>query len=1215
MIVAGETGSGKTTQLPKICLEAGRGLAAKIACTQPRRVAALSVSRRIAEELGVTWGREVGCRIRFKDQTAPETCIKMMTDGMLLAETQSDPDLFEYDTIIIDEAHERSLNIDFLLGYLRLLRQKRPDLKLIITSATIDTEAFSRAFDHAPVIEVSGRMYPVEVRYRPLEEILESSDDYTYIDAAVSAVDEAMAETQSGDILLFMPTEKDIHETRRRLDGRSFRRTEVLPLFGRLTAADQQRVFFPQSYRRIVVATNIAETSLTIPGIRYVIDTGLARVSRYNARTQTHRLPIEPISQSSARQRSGRCGRVSGGVCIRLYSEADDRSRPLYTQPEIQRANLADVILRMLALRLGDVETFPFIDPPAPQAIRGGFQLLKELDALDADGRLTSLGRDMARLPIAPTVARMVLHARTEGALREVLIIAAAISIQDPRVRPLDHQAEADREHRKFVHPESDFLTLLNIWNAFHNTLESMKTQSRMRRFCRRHYLSYNRMREWRDIHTQLRQTLREIGEFRWNSEAADYDGIHRSILCGLLSNIAQKKEQNYYRGARGRDVMLFPGSGLFRRKASNGTDAKPEPAEAPASGRTPGWLVAAEIVETSRIFARTAARIQPQWLIELGEHLCHAAYTDPHWKEDAGRVLVTETLTLYGLQVRRRLIAHRRVNPREATEIFIREALVNDDIRSPHLEHNQRLRQKIETWQMRMRHDRGIDLDEAVYSFYARQLEDVSSIHDLNRLVRKKRRKNPDFLLMREADLVGEQDVAFDPHAFPDHLVVEGEELPLSYAYRPGLEDDGVTVKLPYKLLHFVSPEVLEWLVPGLLHEKITQLLRGLPKAIRKQFVPVPETAREIAIIFRPTHGSFLASLEAFIQDRYGVQIQRSDWPDEPLPDHLRMRIEVQGMEHEPIVSGRDFQDLVDRLELHDTPAESAAWKRAAKTFEQNDLKGWTCGDIPERVEVTRMGGAPIYGYPGLKVEGETICLRLFKRSDEAERETRSGLVRLYERELKPELKGLKRELQDLKQLKELCWFEGGSQALQEAAYTHLTDYLFAREDLHPLTRERFEAGAEEARDRLHGLLPKFIDLLQTLLKTCGEIRLMPHTYPGIEDDLARLMPADFLQRAPFARLPDLCRYLKAVCLRAERARLNPAKDLQKAEQVQPFQDALDELLREDLPPASPQRAQIEDLRWMIEEFRVSIYAQELGTAYPVSPKRLNEKLEELLR
>ena len=644
VIVAGDTGSGKTTQIPKICLLAGRGRDARIAVTQPRRVAATSLSRRLAEELGVEWGRQVGARIRFQDRTAPETLIKFVTDGLLLAEVRSDRDLLEYDTLIIDEAHERSLNIDFLLGYVRTLRARRPDLRIVVTSATIDTERFSRAFDGAPVIQVSGRVYPVEVRHWPLEELLEGEEGgFSYTDGAVAACERLLAESTRGGVLVFMPSERDIRETRDLLSSRLKERrpggVEVLPLFSRLSAAEQQRVFGPHTGRRIVIATNIAETSLTIPGIRYVVDTGLARISRYNPRSQTQRLPIEEISRSSAEQRKGRCGRVEDGTCVRLYGEDDLLARPEHTQPEMQRANLAEVILRMLDLELGRVETFPFLDPPSEAAVRAGYQLLEELGAIDEGRRLTPLGRDMARMPISPAVSRMVLQARDEGSLAEVLVIAAAISVQDPRERPAEEEEKADLAHRRFVHPRSDFLTLLNIWAAFHDRLEE-GTQSQLRRFCRQHYLSYLRMREWRDIHAQLRANLRELGGFRLEEEAAGgeaaYDAVHRCLLTGLLSHVGRREDRNLYAAPRGRKAMLFPGSGLFQRAESRKRRAPAEAADgrdgAAPAGEGAEWVVAAEMVETNRLYARTCAAIRPEWILDLGEHLCRSSHRDPHW-------------------------------------------------------------------------------------------------------------------------------------------------------------------------------------------------------------------------------------------------------------------------------------------------------------------------------------------------------------------------------------------------------------------------------------------------------------------------------------------------------------------------------------------------------------------------------------------------------
>ena len=1192
VIVAGETGSGKTTQLPKMCLEAGRGVAAKIACTQPRRVAALSVSRRIAEELEVAWGAEVGCKIRFKDETVPETRIKMVTDGMLLAEIQGDPNLYEYDTIIIDEAHERSLNIDFLLGYLRLLQKRRPELRIVITSATIDTEAFSKAFDNAPIIEVSGRMYPVDVQYWPLEDLAGENGAQTYIDAAVTAVD-MVADAGRGDILVFMPTEKDIHETRRRLEGRHFRFTEILPLFGRLTAGDQQKVFHKQRYRRIVVATNIAETSITIPGIRYVIDTGLARISRHNPRNQTHRLPVEEISQSSARQRAGRCGRVQNGVCIRLYDEKSFLARPEYTQPEIQRSDLAEVILRMIALRLGDVETFPFIDPPRSHAIQGGFSVLRALDAIDDNKRLTPLGRDMARLPLAPTVSRMILQAQKERALREVLVIASAISIQDPRVRPLEQEKAADQEHKRFVDGESDFIALLNIWKAYHDTFEKLRTQSQMRRFCKQHFLSFNRMREWRDIYMQIRHTLREMGSFRTNRDDAGYDAIHRSVVSGLLGNVAQKKEGNMYRAARGRDVMLFPGSGLFERKEGREENKK----------STPGWIMAAEVVETSRLFARTVARIQPSWLAELGAHLCRASYKEPFYSVRSGRVLATETLTLHGLQVVQKRVGYGRIDASAATEIFIREALVNDEVALPYefVAQNRDLRARVETWQMQQRMMQFLDLDEAAYRFYAERLENVSSTHDLNRLIK---RKGADFLLMSEKHLAGEQ-VDFDRDAFPNFLEMDGEQVPLSYAYRPGQDRDGVTLQLPYKMVHFVQPEVLDWLVPGLLEEKITYLLRGLPKSIRKRFVPVPDRAREIAAALQPTHGAFLDSLSAHILSTYGIEISQGDWNVRDLPEHLQMRVEVRDDKEKAIVAARDLRVLREQLDAREEDVQSDAWMRAQKQIARRDVTGQTVGELPERVEVMQAGGMPVFGYVGLKREGDRVDVCLFKRADEAERETQAGWMRLCEREMRDEMRALKRSLGELAQ------FEGAREALREGAYANLMAHLFARDAAFPITRQRFESRVQQARLYLQHLAPQLVQALDALFETHREIRLLRGGYPEMEADLARLMPPDFLQQTPYDQVLHLSRFLKAIVIRAERAMLDPMKDLQKAEQVQPFQDAVDELMDSELTGAK--RDAVHALRWIVEEFRVSVFAQELGTAQKVSPKRLYDKLEQV--
>jgi ATP-dependent helicase HrpA len=1206
VIISGETGSGKSTQLPKICLEAGLGHDARIGVTQPRRVAALSIARRIAEELGVTYGRTIGSKIRFRDQTAPETCIKVMTDGMLLAETQNDPDLLEFDTLIVDEAHERSLNIDFLLGYLRLLRRKRPDLKIIITSATIDTVTFSEAFDDAPIIEVSGRMFPVEVRYWPLEELMQDRGDYDYIDAAVVSVDEILQESRQGDLLVFLPSERDIRETQERLEGRMLRGVEILPLFGRLTASEQQRVFAPGGNRRVVLATNIAETSLTIPRIRYVIDTGLARLSRYNPRTHTQRLPIEGISQSSARQREGRCGRVEDGICVRLYSEQDFLARPEYTQPEIQRANLAEVILRMIHLKLGEIEAFPFIDPPSKQAIAGGFQLLRELNALDEDRTLTRTGRDMARLPIDPTLSRMLLQAREENALSEVLVIAAAISVQDPRERPLEEQAEADQMHRQFHDKNSDFLTYLNIWKAYHDKMAST-SQNQLRRFCKAHYLSYMRMREWRDIHAQITESLRSIKGFTFNDKPAEYDAIHRSVLTGLLSSVARKTEGNVYQAARNREVMIFPGSGLFQRNQNKKTDDGKEPDK----DKTPTWIVSAEIVETARLFARTVARIQPDWLEELGSHLTRASYDEPYYNARSGRVLIREKLNLYGLEILTRRVPYNRINAVEATEIFIREALVPGVVQTPHdfLERNSRLCQKLETWQSRTNSSRaaGVDIEAAACNFYAQRLDDVSSLHDLNRFLKD---KADDFLLMEEQDLLGgDSRAGFDETAFPDAFDFDGEKLELNYAYRPGEDEDGLTLLVPYKLVQFVDPEVLEWLVPGLLQEKITILLRSLPKSVRKQLVPIPEKAKAIAIELKPTQPTFLASLQDHLHEQYRVTVQATDWKVDELPDHLRMRIEVQGTNNKPLASSRDLQQLTRRLEQHDTPAELDAWAKAAQQWEREGITAWDFGELPEQIEVTQIGGVPLYGWPSLDLNEAGVCLRLCKNRTEAVARSRKGFSGLCARALGNEMAWLHSELKDLAQFGDL--YPGSPAELREQAFAHLERYLFHREEILPLRQQDFHNAIEHAQRLLLGLVPRFTAQIEGLLQARRDILLSDLTYRGRDEDLERLLPDDFLAYVPHEQLNHLFRYLKAIRIRAERAKTDPGRDEEKAELIQVYQMQYEELATKD---SSRERvALLDELCWMLEDYRISVFAQELGTAQPVSPKRLDKKIEEI--
>ncbi len=1242
-VIVGETGSGKTTQIPKICLAAGRGRQAKIGCTQPRRVAAQSLSRRLAEELDVQWGAEVGCKIRFRDRTVPETLVKMMTDGILLAEIRSDPDLLEYDTIIVDEAHERSLNIDFILGYLRLLVKRRPDLKVIITSATIDVARFSQAFDNAPVVEVSGRLFSVEVRYWPLEELLEeegSSEDLSYVDGAVRAVQNLLGESDSGDLLVFLPSERDIREAVDLLPARlaaerglSASRLEVLPLFGRLTAAEQQRVFSPGTKRRVVLATNIAETSLTIPGIRYVVDTGLARINRYNPRTHTQRLPIEPVSQASAAQRQGRCGRLRDGICVRLYSEADLISRPEHTPPEIQRSDLADVILRMQDLGLGAIDDFPFLDPPKPPAIRSGYQQLQELGALDDGRRLTPLGRDMARLPIAPAVSRMLLQAREENAVSQVLIIAAAISIQDPRERPLDRQEEADRQHRQFRHAHSDFLSLLKIWDSYHERFERLPTQSQMRKFCRQHFLSFTRMREWRDIHAQISESLREVGKRRQDGAIdvkagrGGYDAIHRSIVTGLVGNLARKKERNLYQALRGKEPMLFPGSGLFERAADPST-----------GGSSPRWIVAAEMVETSRLFARTVARIDPDWLEELVGHLCRSTYRDPAWYPDAGRVLVREVVRLHGLELNSRLVPYGRVDAVAATELFIREALIADGIpeengfhaRHAFLSHNRQLRERLEAWQACRRQHDDLDLDQAAFDFYRDRFRDsethdsICSLQDVDRLIKNRPGR---FLFMSESDLLGERGVEFDRQAFPDALELGDEQLSLSYAYRPGQEDDGVTVKVPYKLIHAVRPEVLEWLVPGLREEKVTCLLRSLPKTIRKQLVPIPQTAKAIAADMKPTHPSFLESLEEFLAERYGIQIRRSDWGDATdLPQHLKMRVEVSGQAGESLLAGRDVSEIAERLEDQSRARpESEVWNRAAAEWHRDGVEHWDIGNLPEQVEISGAEGIPHLGYPGLELE-TSIGVRLFKTRAQAERHSRKALIRLHELSSKTELAWMRRGLRDGRRFADWYCADShsadaggvhihGDTVFEMDAYEHLLEHLYGRSEVLPLTLTRFEEEESRGLKNMTGLAERFLRLASAVLENKRKVLSCPHPYPEMRVDVERLVPERFLLQVPLERLVDLSRYLQAVLIRADRARSDAVRDAQKAQLVRPYAESLVRFLSAPPEPGSVREGRLEGLRWLVEEWRVSVFAQELGTSQPVSTTRLDRQLEEVER
>jgi len=1300
LILAGETGSGKTTQIPKMCLAAGRGTAGRIGCTQPRRVAALSISRRVAEELGVPWGREVGCRIRFTDQTSPGTIIKYLTDGMLLAELQGDPLLREYDTIILDEAHERSLNIDFLLGHLRQLRFRRPELRIVITSATIDTAMFAEAFDHAPVIEVSGRMYPVEVIYAPLDELgsdAAADDEPTakaealhYIDGAVEAVERILRESPAGDVLVFMPAERDIREMRDLLEGRNHAGTEVIPLFGRLSNAEQQRVFAPTAHRKIVVATNIAETSLTIPGIRFVVDTGLARISRYAPQARTRRLPIEPIAQSSADQRKGRCGRVAEGVCIRLFSEKDYLARPRYTQPEIQRCNLADVILRMAVFSLGDIERFPFLNAPPAKAVRAGYQLLAELGALEgapgggepggATRQLTPLGRELARLPADPTIGRMILQARREKCLREVLIIGAGLSIQDPRERPLDRQAEADAAHRRLAHPDSDFLTLLNIWEALHGEFEVM-TQGRLRRFCHEHFLSYTRLREWRDIHDQLLDVLEERDDFKLTSAhdglshdqgpktsnsrgpaqnpklknqnpklafgTPGYRAIHRSILAGLLGNVAVFDEQaGLYRATHDRQVHLFPGSVLYAKpeakKKGRASFAKSGEDRGSPAARAPRWIMAAEMVETTRLYARTAARLDPAWALDLGAHLLQVSHTEPFWRADAGRVLVKRRTRLYGLELETRAVGYGEIDPIHATEIFIREGLVGDTITWPFdfLAHNRKERDKVETILTRTRSSGYLNLDEAVYRFYAARLlpeeipgkkseisdlklpsipagaAGVSSVPELVDLVRERRHTEPKFLQLEPEDLRGPDEAAHDAVAFPDALPIENRVLPLGYVYRPGQDEDGVTVRVAGRDAALLTPAALDWAVPGHLVEKVQFLLKALPTSQRRKLIPLAETAAAAARAvarrarLRGHQDSLAETLAGYLLDAHQLAIDPRVWSARPLPDHLRVRVEVVDEAGGTLAAGRELTEVRRQLEAcgHRLSADvgredPAAWRRARMQWEKDAQTEWTFGEIPERVPVCAQAGVPVHAYPALVPAEAGVALRLLPSVAEAQASTVRGLFRLFELQLRYDLAWLQRDLRALRALGVWAADFAPVETLQEQAYAALRRWLCGR-PVAPLAAEVFARELERARGDLRGAVPKLVDLLREVFTLRQALLNHAQPYPGLAVDLAALLPADFLAATPFLQLAHLPRYLQAMQWRANRWKQNPARDAERARRLAPYVEAVAVLQRADAGENTGR------LRWLVEEFRVSLFAQTLGTAEPVSPVKLDREL-----
>ncbi|MGN6252312.1 MAG: ATP-dependent RNA helicase HrpA [Marmoricola sp.] len=1228
VVVAGETGSGKTTQLPKICLALGRGTEGLIGHTQPRRIAARSVAERIAEELGVELGTTVGYQVRFTDRTSASSRIKVMTDGILLAELQHDRDLRRYDTIIIDEAHERSLNIDFLLGYLRRLLPRRPDLKVIITSATIDPQRFADAFGGAPVIEVSGRTYPVEVRYRPLVEEGYDEEGEVVVRDQTEAVEAAVAELMrdtTGDVLVFLPGEREIRDTADALAKRAADpRTgfDVLPLFSRLSAAEQHRVFAAHSRRRVVLSTNVAETSLTVPGITGVVDTGLARISRWSARTKVQRLPVEPISQASARQRSGRCGRVAAGVAVRLYSEEDFEARPMFTEPEILRTNLASVILQMASLRLGHVARFPVLDPPDQRAVRDGVQLLEELAAL-APGRggrggdqrrLTGIGRRLARLPVDPRLGRMILEADRLGCLREVLVLTAALSVQDPRERPADQEARADQLHARFRDPTSDFLTWLNLWRHLQEQ-QRERGSSAFRRMCREELLNHLRVREWQDLERQLRQIAREMGLSvpRSGGEETDADAVHQAILSGLLSHIGLRevakdgaRRRGEYLGARGARFAIFPGSAVFKKP--------------------PDLVVAAELVETSRLWGRQNAAIDPAWAERLGAHLVRRTHSEPHWSRKRAAAVAHERVTLYGVPlVADRLVLLGGLQPDVARELFIRHALVQGEWaraegprRGGHrfLEDNRRLLEEAEELEHRARRRDIVVDEETLFDFYdARVPAEVVSGAHFDTWWKQARRTTPDLLTFDPAMLVHDDGVEDLHRAFPDTWAEERLTFPLRYHFEPGSATDGVTVDVPLATLNTVDAAPFGWQVPGLRHDLVVALIRSLPKQLRVHFVPVPDVARAFLADVPPGEEPLTRALARHLRARTGMHVPEDAWDWAKVPDHLRPTFRILDETGEVVGQGKDLERLKEPLR----PAFEATVRQVAADSDlaASGATRWTFGAVPVSFTTSR-AGHEVTGYPGLVDEGRTVGLEVAGDEASARARHRLGVRRLLRLALPtPDL------LDDLDNLGRLAL--AGSpyptvQALLEdcvlAACGALVDEhdawdvrdASAFDALVARGRSELPARARAVRDQAARVLAAWRET-DAALRGRVDLRILP-AMTDLQAQLTRLVHAGFVAEAGAAALVHLPRYLHAMRIRRDRVEGAPVADADLQARVDPLQHGWQQRV-EALPPGHPPTAALEEVRWMLEELRVSLWAQQLGTAAPVSEARVRKALD----
>ena len=1242
VIVCGETGSGKTTQLPKICLELGRGVKGMIGHTQPRRIAVRTVAARIASELKSPLGHAVGYKIRFSDKVGPETYIKLMTDGILLAETQGDPSLLAYDTIIIDEAHERSLNIDFLLGYLKQLLLQRPDLKLIVTSATINAQRFSAHFNDAPVIEVSGRMYPMEIRYRPVgpnqnktEDKDKEENDYDLEQTILDAVDETI-HCGMGDVLIFLPGEREIRETAEALRKHTFDRlgssharagagAEILPLFARLSYAEQEQVFKADSnIRRIVLATNVAETSLTVPGIRYVIDTGLARINRYSYRNKVEQLQVERISRASANQRAGRCGRVMNGVCIRLFTEEDYLARPEFTDPEILRSSLAAVILRMKSLKIGEVENFPFLEPPPPRMIADGYQLLSELGAVDDSNTLTSIGWRLAKFPIDPKIARMILAAKEENCLSEVLIIASALSMQDPRDRPFERREAADRAHQRFQDERSDFLGYLRLWDFFDEQLKHKKSNRKLMAHCQENFLSHRRMREWREVHGQLHALVMESG-LRPNEIPAGYDEIHRALLAGLLGNIGFKTDEDgEYLGARGIKFSIFPGSVLKKSK--------------------PKWVVAAELTETTKLYGRCVAKIDPLWVEKVAGSLCKKHYFDPHWEKKSAQVSAFERVTLYGLTVMpKRRIYYGTINPKEAREIFIRSALVEGEYstQAPFFEHNGKLIAEIAALEHKTRRPDVLVNEEEIFAFYdAIVPAGIGNGAAFEKWRRQAEQKNPRLLYLSREYLMRHEAVHVTEDRFPDVMLVDDLGLPLTYRFDPGHILDGVTMTVPLPLLNKLTAARFDWLVPGLIREKITWYLKALPKQIRRHVIPIPEFVtqflesqdrKETEVVRQQkakTHSpgtSVIEVLAEFIRMKTGTAISPGIWQDEIPPPHLLMNYKVVDDAGQDLAMSCNLSQLKAQLGQAAQLTFSQADSGERLPIERDDIERWDFGDLPEEITFNR-AGKKLVGYPALVNRGNKVSIHLFDTREAAETSMRGGVRQLLSLELKEQIKQLEKNLsgqsrqlnQAALQLHNLI----SPEALRDDMMRAVIDRAFLGDDMLPRNEQEFIGQRQRARTRLPAVTEALVRLVQNIaseaqvlrgkLSTTGmsASKLKGEFSAQLHMQLKELVYPGFLSVSPWEQLQHLPRYVRGMVLRVDKYVGNPDRDARPSAVIAGLWKQYEQRLQKHRK-AGIDDPRLSDFRWQIEELRISLFAQELKTPSPVSAKRLQKLWE----